>query len=352
MPMSAACRWHMARACSVRTWPYRCSPPGGGRRRRHISDAAAVMRVCLETSTFRAKLAGIAYYTLFLASHLRQVAPDIELSEFDGARFAPLSQERLDEVRHQGSAADRQTVSLYHRARQFGPARSAFRAYKRLRFMRGVHGFDLFHAMNFMPPAETTVPVLPLIHDISHERFPETHPAERTDWLRKRMAKLDRYPLLNTVSDFSADEISTFYGYPRERIRVTRPGINPIFRHPAPEAAREGLRRSGLEEGRFFLSVGTIEPRKNLATLLEAYARLPAATRQAFPLVHVGQIGWGNVRSRTSTVSRRRVACVSTDTLMRRRCRRSTAPHAPFSFPASTRGSAFPSPRRWPPACR
>lgn len=252
------------------------------------------MRICLETSTFRARPAGIAYYTLFLASHLMASEPDLELSGFDGNVFSPLTDDVLDRVRHpRQGGAKAGSAALYQRARQVRVAREAFRAYKALRFRRGVRAFGLFHAMNFMPPVETAVPVLPLIHDVSHERFPETHPAERTAWLRRRLARIGRYPLVNTVSDFSADEISEFYGYPRERIRVTRPGVNPAFRLPVPEAAREGVSRLGLEEGRFFLSVGTMEPRKNHATLFSAYAKLDPATRRHFPLVQVGQPGWG-----------------------------------------------------------
>jgi len=252
------------------------------------------MRICLETSTFRARLAGIAYYTLFLADHLLAVQEDIELSGFDGNAFSSLSAESLDRIRNgpEGGGETR-AAGLYHRARQFRPAREAFRAYKALRFRGGAGRFDLFHAMNFMPPAETGIPVLPLVHDISHERFPEAHPAERTHWLRKRLAHLDRYPLVNTVSSFSADEIARFYGYPRHRIRVTHPGVNPIFRGPAPATTNAMLDRLELRAGHFFLSVGTMEPRKNHATLFAAYALLGAGIRRRFPLVHVGQPGWG-----------------------------------------------------------
>jgi glycosyltransferase involved in cell wall biosynthesis len=254
------------------------------------------MRICLETSTFRARLAGIAYYTLFLADHLLALEPDFELSGFDGSAFSRLDREALGNVRsgsRGGGGAG--AARLYQAVRQFGPARAAFRAYKALQFRRGSGRFDLFHAMNFMPPAETGTAVLPLVHDISHERFPEAHPAERTAWLRRRLASLAHYPLVNTVSDFSADEISDFYGYPRERIRVTKPGVNPIFRAPAPAATPAILDGLNLAPGGFFLSVGTMEPRKNHATLFAAYACLDAPTRRRFPLVQVGQPGWGRV---------------------------------------------------------
>ena len=50
----------------------------------------------------------------------------------------------------------------------------------------------------------------------------------------------------------------------------------------------------GLEAGRYFLFASTLEPRKNLRTLLAAYAGLPADLRRRYPLVLAGQMGWGS----------------------------------------------------------
>ncbi|MGN6549712.1 MAG: glycosyltransferase family 4 protein [Pararhizobium sp.] len=255
------------------------------------------MKVCLETSTFRARFAGIAYYAWFLAFNLLRQEAVSELSGFDGSSFAPLTEEGLEAILR-ADRGERTSSRLYHRARQVPLMRASYRAYKGLRFRRGVGGFDLFHAINYVAPAEVAVPVLPLIHDVSHERFPQAHPAERVAWLRRGLRHLDRYPLLNTISRFSADEIADFYGYPIERIRVSHPGVNPIFRQPPAEAALAGVAAQGLEAGQFFLTVGTIEPRKNHDVLIDAYARLPRDFRRAHPLVFVGQPGWGRLTSR------------------------------------------------------
>lgn len=76
---------------------------------------------------------------------------------------------------------------------------------------------------------------------------------------------------------------------------MTKPGVNPAFRAPPPPSTAETLRRLGIDKGGFFLSVGTMEPRKNHATLFAAYAMLPPEMRRRFPLVQVGQPGWGKV---------------------------------------------------------
>ena len=52
------------------------------------------------------------------------------------------------------------------------------------------------------------------------------------------------------------------------------------------------LQAQGLAHGRYFLAVGTLEPRKNLVAALRAYSQLPQATQDAFPLVLAGMKGW------------------------------------------------------------
>jgi glycosyltransferase involved in cell wall biosynthesis len=72
---------------------------------------------------------------------------------------------------------------------------------------------------------------------------------------------------------------------------VVPPGVEAVPQRPLPaELVAQGLRPGG-----YVLFVGTLEPRKNLRRLLEAYARLPQALQAAFPLVIAGGAGWGGV---------------------------------------------------------
>lgn len=89
---------------------------------------------------------------------------------------------------------------------------------KARRFQQASSSYDLFHALNFVPPMETDATVLPLIHDLSFERLPHTHPADRVAFLRERLKTIHRYRFINTLSHFSASEIADVYGYPIERI--------------------------------------------------------------------------------------------------------------------------------------
>jgi alpha-1,3-rhamnosyl/mannosyltransferase len=138
------------------------------------------------------------------------------------------------------------------------------------------------------------VPVLPLIYDLSHVRHPEFHPATRVRWLQAVEEECRRAPMIHVISEFTAGEVETLFGVRRDMIHVVPPAVGDVFRDPA--AWEPGvLARLGLAAGGYALTVSTLEPRKNLATLLDAYGRLDAAAQAHLPLVVVGGTGWGGV---------------------------------------------------------
>jgi glycosyltransferase involved in cell wall biosynthesis len=91
------------------------------------------------------------------------------------------------------------------------------------------------------------------------------------------------------VSECTKRDAIRFYRIPEEKITVIYEGVNPRFRPASPEAIAAVRARYGLPE-RFILYVGTIEPRKNLTTLLEAFHHLLAT--YDLRLVIVGKKGW------------------------------------------------------------
>jgi glycosyltransferase involved in cell wall biosynthesis len=163
------------------------------------------------------------------------------------------------------------------------------------KFQRAYHSahITLLHALNYMPPGRLETPTIPVVYDCSHIRYAETHPAARL----KDMERLPRFvedaPIVHTISEFSKREIMDLFGLPAERIGVVIPGISDTFTS-APVSREETLQRLDLTDGKFFLCVGTLEPRKNLRTVLDAHRALPQALRQQVPLVLVGAAGWGN----------------------------------------------------------
>jgi alpha-1,3-rhamnosyl/mannosyltransferase len=133
------------------------------------------------------------------------------------------------------------------------------------------------------------------VHDLSHKRYPEHHPAERVRFLDRHLPEsLQRATRINVVSHFTANELQELHGVAPERIDIVPPAVAERFFQPPTEATAASLRQQYQLPTRYLLSVGTLEPRKNLATVLEAFASLPFAQQQATPLLLAGMQGWGN----------------------------------------------------------
>ena len=160
---------------------------------------------------------------------------------------------------------------------------------------------DMFHAFNYLPVADPGVLTLPVVYDLSFVRYPEFHPIDRLRILEKLPQLLKRSPRVQTISQFSRNEIATFYGCERDKIFVAPPAAASNFRPLGLEVTKRELIRFDVSPGKYLLSVGTLEPRKNLQTLVSAYARLPKATRNLAPLLIVGGAGWGELGLPTET---------------------------------------------------
>jgi alpha-1,3-rhamnosyl/mannosyltransferase len=151
--------------------------------------------------------------------------------------------------------------------------------------------FDLYHEPNFVP-LPTDVPTVITVHDLSVLLHPEWHPADRVahfeEGFRRGLAQC-RHVL--TVSEHARREIIATLGLPPDRVTATPNGTRADLGPLPPEEVAAGLRRLGLPP-RYLLFVGTLEPRKNVLTLLRAYVGLPAAVRARYPLLLVGAWGW------------------------------------------------------------
>jgi alpha-1,3-rhamnosyl/mannosyltransferase len=152
-------------------------------------------------------------------------------------------------------------------------------------------GYDLYHEPNFLP-LPTGTPTLVTIHDLSVLLHPEWHPAERLAEFEAGFARaLRRATHFLTVSEFVRQEVIRHLNVPPERVTRVYNGVRPGLA-PLPQAdVAAALHRLGLPP-RYLLYLGTIEPRKNVLRLLEAYCALPGRLRERWPLLLVGGWGW------------------------------------------------------------
>jgi alpha-1,3-rhamnosyl/mannosyltransferase len=154
------------------------------------------------------------------------------------------------------------------------------------------HGrFDLYHEPNFIP-LPSDLPTIATFHDLSIVLHPEWHPADRVASFEKRLRPgLAQCRHILAISDAARHEIIRTFGFRPEQVTRTYMGVRPGL-GPLPRATiRMELRRLCLPP-RYLLYLGTIEPRKNLLTLLRAYCSLPEAVRGRYPLLLVGGWGW------------------------------------------------------------
>jgi glycosyltransferase involved in cell wall biosynthesis len=134
------------------------------------------------------------------------------------------------------------------------------------------------------------VPAVVTIHDLSPFLFPQTFRRVNrvyTRWAIKVACRNARH--LIAVSEFTKQEIVRWLHVPPERITVTYNGVDERFAPPSAADIAAFRQRTGLPE-RFILFIGTLEPRKNLPNLLEAYARIANDTDA--PLIIGGGKGW------------------------------------------------------------
>jgi alpha-1,3-rhamnosyl/mannosyltransferase len=152
-------------------------------------------------------------------------------------------------------------------------------------------GCDLYHEPNYVP-WRCDLPALATVHDLSVLLYPEWHPAERVKHFDMNFYRgLQRCVHLIADSHCVRREMIEKLGIPAERITAVHLGVRPAFR-PLPAAAvLPVLRKLQLSRG-YLLHVGTIEPRKNLLRLMQAYCDLPRPLRERHPLALVGGWGW------------------------------------------------------------
>ncbi len=144
-------------------------------------------------------------------------------------------------------------------------------------------------------PIAGAPPSVVTIHDLGYLAFPEAHTARR----RLELNVTTRWSLraarrVIAISQATKDDLVRHYGADPERIAVVYHGLGPSFR-PAPDPA--ALARHGLQAP-YMLYVGTVQPRKNLERLIEAFAMATAShtgasgSEQPLLLAIAGRRGW------------------------------------------------------------
>lgn len=262
------------------------------------------MRVLINLLVAAGKKTGIGHYVTQLVRCLRELEDLDYLEEFPPAWFRSLwsAGTRLRPYLMRGRPATTTSAAPAPllKTRLLGWLRSgsqtliAGQLRRRCRWGR----FDLYHEPNYIPlPCD--VPIVTTVHDLSLLLHPQWHPADRVRHFEKHFHEaLPRSAHFLAISEFGRQEIIRICGIAPERVSRTWMGVRPDLKPLPPEQVAARLRQLGLPP-RYLLYLGTLEPRKNLLTLLRAYCSLDVSLRENWPLVLVGSWGWQSDDLRT-----------------------------------------------------
>ena len=232
------------------------------------------MRIGLDGIPLASRKTGIGHYTLELAHAIAKLSSDDEFELLSPVPFiSPLEQPPTN-------------------LRQVEAARRRFWFVFGLPLYIRRNRLALFHGTNYEVPWWNGCPTILTIHDLSLLLHPETHESHLVRRARHRLPLMARWSTrIITATEFMKREVSEHLKIDPSKIAVTPYAHRHHFR-PLERSETERTRaRLGIEDV-FILFVGTIEPRKNLITLLRAFAEVLKTTDLRPQLVIVGQEGW------------------------------------------------------------
>jgi glycosyltransferase involved in cell wall biosynthesis len=250
------------------------------------------MRVILNGVSALKPKTGVGHTTVNLHRALCEPKSDDRYWLFPGDALSRIGSAALRQIaskKRAPAAASQQSQRPTLRSLVFDAAKAAYRESFRVAARWG--RFDLYHEPNFVP-IRTTLPTVVTVHDLSVLLHPEWHPADRVAFHEKHfLAGIAAAQHVIVVSEAVRDEMITVLGFDPRRVSAIHNGIDAQY-VPQSRVCIDSLRsRRGLPPN-YFLTVGTIEPRKNLLTVMKAFCDLPAEVRSACPLVLAGGWGW------------------------------------------------------------
>jgi glycosyltransferase involved in cell wall biosynthesis len=157
---------------------------------------------------------------------------------------------------------------------------------------RFVTDFDLFHSSDpFLPPMREKTGIA-TVHDLSQKRFPQ--------FFEQRILRQERYlsrSLANAAaiivpSHQTKDDLLEMFHLPEEKVLLVSAPVHPLFRPGSDESADQYTITKYRLKRPFALFVGTIEPRKNIVSLIKAFELLRHTHKTGLNLVLVGKRGW------------------------------------------------------------
>ena len=238
------------------------------------------MRIGLDGQPLERPKTGVGHYTLELARSLAALRPD-DSFELIAPDTVPASIIRETETIPNLRVVSVKANVLMRRWSSIGLPRYIRRA-----------RLDLFHGTNYQLPLINAKRNVLTVHDLSVFTHPQTHDVRFARRARRRLPIMLRAAShVITPTEAIKDELTARFNVDPLRITVTPEAPRSTFFQMKREHTADVRQRLGIEDD-FILFVGTIEPRKNLHTLLRAFEQISRTRERRSQLVLAGAEGW------------------------------------------------------------
>jgi len=157
------------------------------------------------------------------------------------------------------------------------------------------HRLDVLHSPDFIPPGRTRYPSVITVHDLAFLLYPRFLTPESARYYGQVDPASRRADHIIAVSQSTKRDVVRLLGVPNEKVSVIYEAAHPLFQPMDRAQAKQHVSEKYGLDGDLILFVSTIEPRKNLPTLLEAFRKLldsPSTLKNPVTLVVAGQKGW------------------------------------------------------------
>ena len=252
------------------------------------------LKIALDGSPMLGVKAGVYQYVTNLCHSLRHLDAEFELNYFLGTSWSKNLPD-LNNTIHTSNLYKliNSSFNVFGEPGKLVKKNINYIFQKRI-FHRGIKNINP-HIIHFTDNyiCISDIPTVYTFYDLSCFRFPETHPYSRVVWQEKQLPKaLEQSSHIIAISEFSKNELVSYFGINPDRISVIYCGVNESFYPLDKEEVITTLNNFSLQYKKYILSLGTIEPRKNLETIIQAYTKLPQSIQNCYKMVIVGAYGW------------------------------------------------------------
>ena len=235
------------------------------------------MRIALNALTLLSPLTGVGNYTFQLARRFPELSPANDYTYYYG-----YFSHRLIAVNEAVNSAKKSLTDIPY-------VKPTLRRFVNLGSKFHLKPFDIYFEPNFIPLSIRAKRVVTTIHDFTFLIHPESQPKERMDYFRREFyRRIARSDSIITDSAYVMNEARGFLKLPTVPITPIHLGVDHELFKPIDRALLSRFKADTGLSNSFILYVGTLEPRKNVSRLLQAYLELPAQTKNEFQLVLVG----------------------------------------------------------------